>query len=42
MFVFYVSFVMEINFIILDNFKKELKEGKNIRKNISKFLFFLY
>ena len=32
----------DFNFITLDNPKKELKEGKNIRKNISKFLSFPY
>ena len=35
MFALHVSPATEINFITLDNPKKELKEGKNIRKNIS-------
>lgn len=42
MFALHVSPATEINFITLDNPKKELKEGKNIRKNISKFLSFPY
>lgn len=41
-FALHVSPATEINFITLDNPKKELKEGKNIVKNISKCISFPY
>lgn len=37
MFALHVSPATEINFITLDNPKKELKEGKNIRKTSANF-----
>lgn len=38
MFALHVSPATEINFITLDNPKKELKEGKNIRKHQQIFI----